>query len=104
MYGLMFSILKLCCYWYGIILSQMDYIFIDGVAVLILGYAMTLCYPEDKLGKVRPTSSLLGPLNVASVVGVWGINLVFLVGALCFMHTQTGYVKWPARYGAFTLK
>jgi cation-transporting ATPase 13A3/4/5 len=37
---------------YGIILSQMDYIFIDGVAVLILGYAMTLCYPEDKLGKV----------------------------------------------------
>jgi cation-transporting ATPase 13A3/4/5 len=42
-------------------------------------------------------------LNVASVVGVWGINLVFLVGALCFMHTQTGYVKWPARYGAFTL-
>jgi magnesium-transporting ATPase (P-type) len=83
---------------YGIILSQMDYIFIDGVAVLILGYAMTLSYPEDKLGKVRPTSSLLGPLNVASVVGVWGINLVFLVGALCFMHTQTGYVKWPASY------
>jgi hypothetical protein len=37
---------------YGVILSQMDYIFIDGVAVLILGYAMTLCYPEDKLGKV----------------------------------------------------
>ncbi|KAH9540758.1 hypothetical protein CY35_14G023000 [Sphagnum magellanicum] len=98
MYGLMFSILKLCCYWYGIILSQMDYIFIDGVAVLILGYAMTLCYPEDKLGKVRPTSSLLGPLNVASVVGVWGINIVFLVGALRFMHTQTGYVKWPASY------
>jgi cation-transporting ATPase 13A3/4/5 len=54
--------------------------------------------------QVRPTSSLLGPLNVASVVGIWGINLVFLVGALCFMHTQTGYVKWPARYGAFTLK
>lgn len=30
----------------------MDYIFIDGVAVLSLGYAMTLSYPEDKLAKV----------------------------------------------------
>mgnify|MGYP006889202416 FL=1 len=31
----------------------MGYLFIDGVAVLSLGYAMTLCYPEDTLGKVR---------------------------------------------------
>jgi hypothetical protein len=37
---------------YGIIFSQMDYIFIDGIAILILAYAMTLCYLEDKLGKV----------------------------------------------------
>jgi hypothetical protein len=37
---------------YGIILSQMDYIFIDGIVILILGYAMTLCYVEDKVSKV----------------------------------------------------
>ncbi len=37
---------------YGIILSQMGYIFIDGIVVFILGYAMPLCYPEDKLDKV----------------------------------------------------
>ncbi|KAG0585432.1 hypothetical protein KC19_2G011200 [Ceratodon purpureus] len=97
-YGLMFSILKLCAYWYGIILCQMDYIFIDGVAVLSLGYAMTLSYPEDKLAKVRPTSSLLGPQNVASVVGVWVINLLYLIGALGFMVSHTDYVKWPAVY------
>jgi hypothetical protein len=44
----------LCFVWsrYGIILCQMDYIFIDGVAVLSLGYAMTLSYPKDKLAKV----------------------------------------------------
>nr|PNR41660.1 hypothetical protein PHYPA_019065 [Physcomitrium patens] len=98
MYGLMFSILKLCAYWYGIILCQMDYIFIDGVAVLSLGYAMTLSYPEEKLAKMRPTSSLLGPLNVASVVGVWVINLLYLVGALNFMVNHADYVKWPAVY------
>jgi hypothetical protein len=32
--------------------------------------------------QVHPTSSLLTPLNVASIVGVWGISLVFIVGAL----------------------
>jgi hypothetical protein len=37
---------------YGIILSQMDYIFIDGTIVFILDYAMPLCYLEDKLGKM----------------------------------------------------
>jgi hypothetical protein len=30
----------------------MDYIFIDGIVVFILGYTMPLCYLEDKLGKV----------------------------------------------------
>jgi len=28
------------------------------------------------------TSSLLGPLNAASVVGVWGISLLFIIGSL----------------------
>jgi len=30
--------------------------------------------------QVCPTSSLLRPLNVAFVMGVWGISLVFIVG------------------------
>ncbi|KAH7415779.1 hypothetical protein KP509_14G060200 [Ceratopteris richardii] len=98
MYGLMFSVFKLICYWYGVIVCQMSYVFIDGVAVLTLGYAMTTSHPEHVLGKVRPTSSLLGLLNVASVFGVWFINLMFLIGAICFMERQPQYVRWPARY------
>ncbi|XP_024527352.1 probable cation-transporting ATPase 13A4 [Selaginella moellendorffii] len=97
-YGLQFSIFKLCCYWFGIIACQMDYIFIDGVAVLSLGYAMSRCNAEKILNKVRPTSSLLGPLNVASVLGLWGSNVVFLVAAICFMASQKDYVRWPAQY------
>eukprot|EP00250_Pteridium_aquilinum_P014895 c22269_g1_i1 orf=370-4158(-) len=98
MYGLMFSIFKLCCYWYGVIVCQMGYLFIDGVAVLSLGYAMTISHPEDILGKARPTSSLLGPLNVASVFGVWCINIVFLTGAMILMTKEPDYVQWPAKY------
>ncbi|EFJ04479.1 hypothetical protein SELMODRAFT_432379 [Selaginella moellendorffii] len=93
-YGLQFSIFKLCCYWFGIIACQMDCIFIDGVAVLSLGYAMSRCNAEKILNKVRP----LGPLNVASVLGLWGSNVVFLVAAICFMASQKDYVRWPAQY------
>ncbi|MCO5592424.1 hypothetical protein L7F22_046427 [Adiantum nelumboides] len=98
MYGLTFSIFKLCSYWYGVIVCQMSFLFIDGVAVLSLGYAMTVSQPEKVLGKVRPTSSLLGPLNVASVLGVWFFNMIFLIGGLYLMAGQPDYVKWPAKY------
>jgi hypothetical protein len=37
---------------YGIIFSQMDYIFINGIAILLLGYVVTLCHLEDKLGNM----------------------------------------------------
>ncbi|MCO5602074.1 hypothetical protein L7F22_056201 [Adiantum nelumboides] len=98
MYGLTFSIFKLCSYWYGVIVCQMSFLFIDGVAVLSLGYAMTVSQPEKVLGKARPTSSLLGPLNVASVLGVWFFNMIFLIGGLYLMAGQPDYVKWPAKY------
>ena len=43
--------------------------------------------------------SLLGPLNVASVLGVWVLNIVFLVSALYLMQADPEYVPWPARWG-----
>eukprot|EP00249_Psilotum_nudum_P025156 c29394_g1_i3 orf=75-833(-) len=98
MYSLMFSVFKLYCYWYGIIVCQMDYLFIDGVAVLILGYAMTRSHPENTLAKARPTSSLLGPINVSSVLGIWLINQLFLIGAMILMENYPGYVTWPAKF------
>jgi hypothetical protein len=37
---------------YGAIPCQMDYLFIDGVAVLSLGYSMNLSNPQKKLSQV----------------------------------------------------
>ena len=42
-YGVLFSLLKLTGYYFGIVVCQMDYIFIDGVAILSL--SMTLLQP-----------------------------------------------------------
>jgi len=75
----------------------MDYLFIDCVAVLILSYVMTLSRPVDILSTERPTSSLLGPSVVASVVGMHAINVAFMVGGLMMMKADDDYVEWPAK-------
>jgi hypothetical protein len=48
--------------------------------------------------QIRPTSSLLGPQNVASVLGLWIVNVLFVLINLSYMHIQPDYVKWPAKY------
>lgn len=52
MYGLSFSIFKLTTNYFGTVACQMDYFFIDGVAVLALGYTMNLSNPVKTLQKV----------------------------------------------------
>ena len=96
MYGQLFSVLKLICFYYGVIMCMMDYIMIDGVAVLVVSYVMTLSKPEPTLPAQRPTSSLLGVTTVASVVGQQIINVSFLFSALKVMRDDSNYIKWPA--------
>ena len=45
----------------------------------------------------RPTSSLIGPLQVASNLGYWLISVSFLIGALYLMQSDPDYVAWPTR-------
>lgn len=33
---------------------------------------------------------------MVSLLGIWTLNVLFLVAALCFMRDQAGYVQWPA--------
>ena len=49
-----------------------------------------------KLSKERPTSSLLGLQTLVSVLGIWLLDIFFLVAAFKFMHRQPGYIPWPA--------
>jgi hypothetical protein len=54
-------------------------------------------WPVHGLLQIRPTSSLLGPQNVASVLGLWIVNVLFVLINLSYMHIQPDYVKWPAK-------
>ncbi len=60
MYGLLFSVVKLVSFYFGVIMSAVGYYCIDGVAIITLCYTMTLSGPTETLRKIRPTSSLLG--------------------------------------------
>ncbi|DBB17796.1 TPA: hypothetical protein ACH3X3_002824 [Trebouxia sp. C0006] len=95
-YGLHFSVFNIAAFWYGIVLCQMVFISTDIFATIFLGYAMTLARPAKKLGRERPSSSLLGIQTMVSLLGIWILNVLFLVAALCFMRNQAGYVLWPA--------
>ncbi|KAL0038469.1 hypothetical protein WJX77_007492 [Trebouxia sp. C0004] len=95
-YGLHFSVFNIAAFWYGIVLCQMVFISTDIFATIFLGYAVTLARPAKKLGRERPSSSLLGIQTMVSLLGIWILNVFFLVAAFCFMRNQAGYVLWPA--------
>lgn len=69
-YGQLFSVVKLICLARGVIMCNMDYIFVDAIIIMSLTYTMTLALPLKELSPHRPTSSLLGPTTVFSVVGM----------------------------------
>ena len=62
---------------------------------MALSWGTTLTYPRDVLQKERPTSSLLGPVTLGSVLGMQAIHLFFLILALTMMWNDPEYIKWP---------
>jgi len=97
-YGMIFPIVKMVSFYYGIIMPLLAYIIVDCIAVVLLSYAMTLSRPQERLPPRRPTSSLLGPTNFCSTFGLQVLNLLFMIGALSMMANDPDYVRWPSKY------
>jgi cation-transporting ATPase 13A3/4/5 len=102
-YGQLFSIVKLASFYYGVLMSLLGYFFIDGLAITTLCYTMTLSRPVEKLSKLRPTASLLGPITVASSLGMSVISTICLVSGLVMMKNSPDYEMWPSEYSAGNL-
>lgn len=96
-YGQFFSVTKMVTFYYGVLMSNAAYMAIDVIAILTLGYTMTLGMPrKNELPKTRPTSSLLSPTTVASVIGMQAVNITFLTINLFIMTAHKDYVRWPS--------
>eukprot|EP00965_Chrysotila_dentata_P112710 3724389-Pleurochrysis_carterae.AAC.1 len=59
-YGQFFSVLKLACFYFGVVMCNSAYILIDTLTISAATAAMTLCAPKKLLLPRRPPSSLLG--------------------------------------------
>jgi len=98
MYGQMFSVVKLVAYYFGAMIPPAALITIDGIAVIILSYLITRTEPKQRLRCERPSSSLLSPTTIFSVVGYHLVNVTIMVICLHIGTSNSDYVRFPARF------
>ncbi|TYZ64953.1 hypothetical protein PybrP1_010260 [[Pythium] brassicae (nom. inval.)] len=91
MYGVIASTLRLFQYNHAVIMSEWCYILADGVTLVGLSYVITLSRPLPDLREQRPTSSLLGPTTLVSLVGQILINVAFLVTGVGMLFDARWY-------------
>uniref|UniRef100_M4BQF0 P-type ATPase A domain-containing protein n=1 Tax=Hyaloperonospora arabidopsidis (strain Emoy2) TaxID=559515 RepID=M4BQF0_HYAAE len=91
MYGLIGSCFRLFMYYHAISLSQWCWILVEGFMLVGCSYVITLSKPLDELKATRPTSSLIGPTTLLSVLGQQAINIIYLSCAIHMLSSQVWY-------------
>ncbi|TDH69884.1 hypothetical protein CCR75_008585 [Bremia lactucae] len=91
MYGLIGSVLRLFMYFHAINMSQWCWILVEGFMLVGCSYVITLSKPLDDLKIMRPTSSLIGPSTLSSILGQEAINIIYLGFAIHMLSSQVWY-------------
>ncbi|KAG3184063.1 hypothetical protein C6341_g5196 [Phytophthora cactorum] len=91
LYGLIGIGCRTVMYYNGVFISQFGFMYLDGAILVGLSYGLTRARPLAKMGSQRPTSSLVGPTTVCSMVGAAVIHWLFLYGAIHDLTTQPWY-------------
>lgn len=98
MYGQIETINQMVCAWFKVTFSEWCWVFMDGFWVITMAFSLPFADVAKKLAPTRPTSSILGPHTLASVLGVLLINFLYLVLALGILYQQDWYScrKWDS--------
>ncbi|OWY96287.1 P-type ATPase (P-ATPase) [Phytophthora megakarya] len=91
MYGLIGSVLRMFMYFHAINLSQWCWILVEGFMLVGCSYVITLSKPLPELKAMRPTSSLIGPTTLASILGQEAINVIYLSCGVHLLSSQVWY-------------
>ncbi|KAE9327735.1 putative cation-transporting ATPase 13A3 [Phytophthora fragariae] len=91
MYGLIGSVLRLFMYYHAINLSQWCWILVEGFMLVGCSYVITLSKPLDELKDMRPTSSLIGPTTLVSILGQEAINIIYLACSIHMLSSEVWY-------------
>merc|ERR1719433_1495001 len=88
---------KFASVYFDTVMTSMAYLVLDVIVVIPISIALTFALPLDKLGKERPSASLLGPSTVSWIVGVAFINLIFSIIAWGVLRSDPNYIQWPLK-------
>lgn len=91
MYGLIGIGCRTVMYYNGVFISQFGFMYLDGAILVGISYGLTRARPLTTMGSQRPTSSLVGPTTVCSLIGASVIHWLFLYGAIHDLTTQPWY-------------
>ncbi|TDH67821.1 hypothetical protein CCR75_006788 [Bremia lactucae] len=91
LYGLIGIGCRSVMYYNGVFISQFGFMFMDGAILVGISYGLTRARPLNKMGSQRPTSSLVGPTTVSSLVGAAVIHWLFLFAAIRHLTSQPWY-------------
>jgi len=105
MYGQVETINQVVCAYFKTTPGDWNWIFMDGIWVIIMAFTLPLAKAAKKLAPSRPTSSLLGPHTMASAIGILAINFFFVAIALWLLHQQDWFQcrKWDGGKGLANL-
>ncbi|RLN38432.1 hypothetical protein BBJ28_00002064 [Nothophytophthora sp. Chile5] len=91
MYGVIASTLRLFQWYHAVIMSEWCFILADGFTLVGLSYVITLSRPLRDLHEQRPTSSLIGPTTLTSIIGQEVINVIFLFNGVHLLINEVWY-------------
>jgi cation-transporting ATPase 13A3/4/5 len=91
MYGMVETINQIAAAYYSVTFADWSWVFMDGIWMLSMAFTLPLSKAQKILSPTRPTSSLLGPHTLASVLGVLILNSTFTCIALAVLNGQPWY-------------
>jgi len=91
MYGMVETINQIVAAYYSVTFADWSWVFMDGIWMLSMAFTLPLSKAQKILSPTRPTSSLLGPHTLASVLGVLILNFTFTCIALAVLNGQPWY-------------
>jgi predicted P-type ATPase len=91
MYGLIGIGCRFVMYYNSVFISQFGFMFLDGAILVGISYGLTRARPLTKMNTQRPTSSLVGPTTLVSLIGCSVIHWLFLYGGIKYVTTRPWY-------------
>ena len=87
-YGQVESYLQTINAYLAITFTEWCWVFLDGIWSITMAFSLPLAKAANKLSPTRPTSSLLGPTTISSLVGIIVWNMFYLVIGLVALWKQ----------------